>query len=807
MIVAAVTATAFVLTNESTEPPLSQGSEPITFEEFLSGAFRAKYFNGSWSSDTEIQWKDALGNLVAWNVETEETTVIVSSDLLDDFQGSSSFKGYAPNSDSLLLFTSHKESVWRHSFLAVYSVFDSAADKTYALVPPGMPEDTKLQYAEWLPHPTANKLVYVYNNNIYVREVPSDLANDRVVTTDGENNEIYNGVPDWVYEEEVLSTNKAMYYSDGGTNLMYARFDDTEVGDFNWQNYGNPNDPKSYQYPKDIYVKYPKTGTTNPTLQLKVANLNDMQSKNVTPPTEVTDFGEFLYSAAGWITEERLSVIWMNRVQDKSVISECQDNGSSWICTSLYEIEEVDGWLDLFQPPVYKKTGEAMLQIQSSNNYKHIAKFTLSTSVTDFLTSGSFVVTSILGWDEVNGIIYFMGTESGKPGSRHLYSVSSTGADMNCMTCLLPMPSTNAPCLYNSISMSKEFTYYVQNCYGPSIPEVVVRQVSDNSLLHNLEDNADLIAKLQPKAVPGRMFIEVDVEGGYKAQVRALMPPNFDDSGATKYPMVVDVYGGPESQDVNYRYSVGWGDYLSTNHDIIYVSIDGRGTGFQSNDMMFEVYKRLGSVEMDDQIAVAQTLINNYPFIDATRTGIWGWSYGGYATAMTLIRDTENVFACGISVAPPTTWLFYDTVYTERYMRLPTPEDNEVGYAQGSVLDKVEALRGKKYLLNHGVADDNVHYQNSMMFVEALERADIQFEQRSFPDENHGIGGLSRFLYHGFDDFWGRCFDYEVNIPPPSKARGGLGEVLSDSLASKDFKTFLDGLDKKEEEKIMNTQG
>jgi len=206
---------------------------------------------------------------------------------------------------------------------------------------------------------------------------------------------------------------------------------------------------------------------------------------------------------------------------------------------------------------------------------------------------------------------------------------------------------------------------------------------------------------------------------------------------------------------------------LSTNYGVVYAIIDPRGSGGQSNEFTFQTYRKFGTTEMTDTIAIAQALLDQFSFLDPSRAGVWGWSYGGYATLNILVYDDNNVFSCGgISVAPVTSWLLYDTIYTERYMGLPTEEDNLIGYETGGLLDanRYKKLRDKRLQINHGVADDNVHYQHTMLLVRGLQLEDIQFEYRSFPDSNHGINnGVRRFLYHGFDDFWSQCFGYTVN--------------------------------------------
>lgn len=221
------------------------------------------------------------------------------------------------------------------------------------------------------------------------------------------------------------------------------------------------------------------------------------------------------------------------------------------------------------------------------------------------------------------------------------------------------------------------------------------------------------------------------------------------------------------SQQVTQRWAIEYEDYLGSNYDVVVARIDGRGTGFQSAEYAFQVRGRLGTVEIEDQHWVTRQLLEQHPFLDPGRVSIWGWSYGGYATLMALAQDDEGLFSCGgISVAPPTDWLLYDSVYTERYMGLP--EDNPEGYNRSSLLLRAESLRGKRFMLNHGNADDNVHYQNSMLLVRALEQADVQFEQNSYPDENHGIRSLSRHLYHNMEIFLSQCFRFKSSIPSPS---------------------------------------
>lgn len=751
------------------ENSAAQRMPGVTFDDFLSNKYRAKVFNGTWYSPNEIQWRDANGDLVLWNVETYQTKPLVTG-----IPEGATLMGNAPNDETLMLLREDNEPVWRHSSIARYFVLDSVTNKIFPIVPKDEPEGSKIQYANWMPHPTSNRLAYVYKNDILMRPDARKVDEDVVVSADGIVDEVYNGIPDWVYEEEVLATNVAMYYSELGRYIAYAHFDDRAVETFYYQTFGDPNNLTFHQYPKEIGLKYPKTGTTNPTLQLRIKDMdNPADNFSVLIPPAELEAVDHIYTAANWIGDERLSVIWMNRVQNNSVVTECSvDSRSIWNCVEVSRLQEENGWLDLFQPPKYSKSGNAFLQIRTVPmglmHYFHVVKVVTSPSTDEKeLTGGEVSVTSILGWDETNGIVYYMATGEGEPGARQLYSISDdpdSDEPATCITCHLTMPTSGEPCKYNSISINPDFTRYVQTCLGPNIPEVVERPISAQAeAAYIIEANMELRSSVAEVAIPEIIYQEVEIEGGFKAQVEMHMPPNYDSN--IKYPMVVYVYGGPNTQEVDYRWSLGvWGDFLTTNYDIIYTSIDGRGSGYQSAEKLFAMYKKMGTVEIDDQISVTKTLIGQYSFIDAERTGIWGWSYGGYFTLMTLARDSANVFGCGISVAPVTSWLFYDTIYTERYMGLPTAEDNLAGYEEGSAISKVENYRGKSLLVDHGVADDNVHYQQTLMFTEAMQRADVYFQMNSFPDENHGIGGLSRFLYHSHDRFWSECFGHESVI-------------------------------------------
>jgi dipeptidyl-peptidase-4 len=391
------------------------------------------------------------------------------------------------------------------------------------------------------------------------------------------------------------------------------------------------------------------------------------------------------------------------------------------------------------------------------------------------LTFGRFSVDSILGWDETVGRIYFtapgydLTTEEAIPSQTHLWFTNmksdGDGDDLVCMTCSLKT-SAGEPCLGNSAELSTEASHFVHTCNGGpfSPPEVAVRSTKNpETVILRWTSNTKLRQRLATFSLPEYKDYEIQLpaEAGnpYKIRARVLFPPNMTPS--KKYPLLVDVYGGPGSQRISNTYGIDWSTSLVSSHSVIYASIDGRGSGRQSDDLKFQVYRKLGTVEVYDQINGGDWLINNIPSIDPNRTALWGWSYGGFATAMAMGLDSiKNVYKCGISVAPVTNWLLYDTIYTERYMGLPTPDDNLSAYNASDVTHYVSNFRNKKFYLVHGNADDNVHYQQSMILSRALERADILFRQQSYPDESHGLSGVRPHLYHSLENFlFEECFN------------------------------------------------
>ncbi|XP_018579789.1 venom dipeptidyl peptidase 4 isoform X2 [Anoplophora glabripennis] len=721
--------------------------ESLNLEDYLSGKFVPNTFNATWTSGTELLYRDSDDNLVLLNMENSTSKILLDSTdnvLLTAFD-------YHLSGDGLYLLVAYNyQKLYRHSFKAQYQIIDINTGSKYDL----MASNQSVQLVAWAP--VGNALIYVYENNIYYK---SSATSEDSVTITSTSNFVTNGIPDWVYEEEVFSSNKALWFSPDGTKLAFGRFNDTQVPVMVIPVYGEPGS-MLFQYPRANLIKYPKAGTTNPTVTLHVVTLSNPGTElDLQVPTALEN--DPILSTVEWATNDIVSTIWMNRVQNQASITTYDTSASSVTPTVIKSLESTEGWLELFTPPKFSSDGSKLILILSqdqggdSGSYRHIVLFNREENAEEQpLTAGTFVVTEILSWNQEDNLIYYLANTANDYAVQHLYSVSVDTKAVQCLTC---QENLSTDCSYNSAEFSTDGSYYALTCEGPNVPRVsIYSKEGQEKAVWNT--NEEISALLAGNKAPIMQKLSFDVAGGFKANVMLRLPPNIDTSGNTKYPMLINVYGGPDTYQVIDKFVLDWGSYLAANKSIIYAAIDGRGSGLKGDKIMFSGYRNLGTVEVEDQINVTRLIQESLPYVDSTRTAIWGWSYGGYAAGMALATDTEGVFKCGISVAPVTDWTLYDSIYTERFMGLPTTDDNLSGYENAQLLTKSEGIRNKEYFLIHGTYDDNVHYQQSMLWAKVLEQNDILFRQLSYPDEDHGLGLVRPHLYHSLESFLDECF-------------------------------------------------
>ncbi|XP_046961620.1 venom dipeptidyl peptidase 4-like [Vanessa cardui] len=643
------------------------------------------------------------------------------------------------NDQKYLLLTTNRKKVYRYSSLAEYSVYN-LENKSIAPIGNG-----SLQVVVW---GNGHALAYVQNNNVYY--VP-DVANPYEVmalTIDGVPGNIYHGVSDWIYEEEVFNSAGAMWFSPNGSYLAVATFNDTEVESAVYPYYGEPSEFDN-QYPLMVHFKYPKAGRTNPVVQLRVFKLSEsvIESMIILAPVDIVGLDHIL-GRVNWATDNNLVVLWLNRRQNVSVLVNCDLKQNK--CNIMKHVTEPNGWIDI-REPLFDKTGTKMLEIQplphGEQRFMHLGRFDFNTMQTEDLSPGNSTVTEILGWNLDADTVYYIVSPGTEPWKRQLWA--TTGGNAKCITC------KKANCHQADGMFSKSGSYAIISCSAINVPAITYFYMSQKDTFKTLTENKRLAQKLKQYKLPMALFNMIPLEQDLKSNVKLLLPPDMETG--KKYPMVVRLYAGPGTSRVLDSYDLEYYNmYLSSNRSFIIASIDVRGSGVMGVEAMHAVNDALGTVEITDTLDVIRRLVKMYSFIDPYRIGVWGWSYGGYASTMMLIKDEEQTLSCAAAVAPVTSWLYYDSIYTERYM--DTPQNNPEGYENSDLMKVAEKLRGRRYLIVHGTGDDNVHFQHSMQLAKKLQRADISFEQMSYTDENHSLRGVSRHFYHTLDHFWTECF-------------------------------------------------
>ncbi|XP_059608174.1 venom dipeptidyl peptidase 4 [Phlebotomus argentipes] len=716
---------------------------PLEFSDVIPGSrFSQRGFNGTWLTETEFLYRNSEGDYTIYNVVDSTNRLFLARDALSGWSGAS----YTFSRDyTKVLVRYSTRSIFRHSIVAKYAVYNIASG-TFVDVS----NAEELNVCTWSPV-DSNTLAFVKDNDVYVKKL--DGVETRL-TNDGVPGVIYNGVPDWVYEEEVLGSGAALWFSTDGGNIAIASFDDTLVNESMYFMYGEPGNANN-QYFEEIQLRYPKAGMTNPVVALRVLDMSTSGAtwRHIPTPVDIVS-SDHILGTVSWYNDNHILALWLNRRQNIATLQSCIV-GSEITCREIIRLSEPSGWVSVNAPRCYP-TANVCLMIANSEGWYKVWKYDFTQQQTSIITPTAVTVSSIYGYDEVNDNLYYLAVPGSNPEQRHVFR------DNTCLTCSSQSPE-GAECIYASASFSRDFSYYALTCSGPTPSYTHLTRASDNSKILAWEENLSTRTSLTAIALPQVHYLKVPVKGGFEASVKIKVPANvnFPSGNDQKYPMIVYVYGGPNSARVTASFGVGFGDFMVSGHHVIEVQIDGRGTANQGTDFLFTLNNHLGTVEIEDQIDVAKYLQENYDFIDADRTGIWGWSYGGYATAMALAKDTERVFQCGISVAPVISWIYYDSIYTERYMGLPNPTFNEAGYNASDITRNIEEFKHHDFLLIHGNADDNVHFQNSMMLSRVLQKANILFEQMSYPDEAHGLNGVSRHLYHLMESFWMQCLSIE----------------------------------------------
>ncbi|XP_056145576.1 dipeptidyl peptidase 4 [Lampris incognitus] len=709
------------------------GKRSYTLADYFNDTIRWRSYSLRWISDNEYLHKTRQGNVILYNVGTNEETLMLSSEIFAQVNATD----YILSADhKYVCFESNYTKQWRHSYTASYSIYDK--DSSAFLTSVSLPVD--VQYFSW--GPKGNTFAYIWNFNIYLKT--SVTAVPIQVTHNGKKNEILNGVPDWVYEEEVFSSNEAIWWSTNGRFLAYTELNDTEVQRVEFSLYG------SGQYPVTVAVPYPKAGSTIPKVKLFVVDTTNPSSRTQVAAPKSLASGDHYLSSVTWVTDERVAVQWLIRQQNYVLVQLYDFDGGSWVEKQKFEQASKTGWVGHYSPlPLFfAKDNLSFYKVMSdTNGYKHIHYVTDGKATP--ITSGKWEVIYISKLTK-DSIYYISNEYQGRPGQRNLYKImiGPSHSAPRCLTCDL----LKDKCQYNSAYFSTDASYFRMDCYGPGMPLFTLRDNRGSGAeLRVLEDNEELQNILTGFHMPTMQRGTLRV-AGFDLWYQMMLPPNF--TKTKKYPLLIDVYGGPCSQKADFRFRLNWGSYLSSAEGVIVASFDGRGSGYQGDEIMHSLYQRLGTFEVEDQITAVRKFID-MGFIDEKRIAIWGWSYGGYVTSMALGAGT-GLFTCGIAVAPVSKWEYYDAVYTERYMSKPT--ENADSYKNSTVTSRARNFKSVNYLLVHGTADDNVHFQQAAQISKALVDEEVDFEAMWYADKDHGLGGSAiHHVYTHMSHFLQKC--------------------------------------------------
>ncbi|KAK3607739.1 hypothetical protein CHS0354_040649 [Potamilus streckersoni] len=724
--------------------------EKFTFEDFLDQEYKTKYFHPIWlSGEEKFVYRNYEGSLIEHNCITNATAFIMDNSTFRELDAHN-FKLSADKQYVLLSYDVHQ--IYRHSTIAKYKIYNVNTRMHEDLKGP---EGLQFQYVGW--GPKGHSLIFVQLNNLFYKKDIEDAPIQ--LTHDGVPDEIYNGIPDWVYEEEVLSSDNAVWWSPDGNSILYAMFNDTSVMKFEYVIYGDTHDP----YVQSRRIAYPKAGTRNPTFTLRILNLNNMTTHNLEPPAEFKN-RDYYFTTVVWQDNNHIFVSWLNREQNYSIHSLCgRENGA---CINNHRVLAEGGWVESNVRPLFTSDGRYYFIILpqrdgSSGHFKHIAKIESSQLRAEgrrqFLTNGMWDVMEIVGYDDELQIIYFIAIQSDDPRKRHLYSTSTNSNAENfkhpeCLTC-----SYAEDCQYVSASFGVSGKFYVLGCEGPAIPIYILRSTDGGDLVV-LEDNHLLKQKLANKAMPKADYFRIPISEHEQIWGKLLLPPVLKKEEVFAYPILMSVYGSPGTQMVTERFSLSWEHSLCSTHGIIIGFVDGRGSGGRGDNWLHANYKQFGTVEVDDTLAAGR-FFSDLTYVNSSKKAIWGWSHGGFLTA-SVLGSGKNVFECGIAVAPVTDWRYYDSIYTERYMGTPHPGDNEDAYNASNISGKAIHFKSSRFLLIHGTGDDNVHFQNSAQLIRALTEADIYFRTQIYTDQQHSLNGgnTQKHLYETMEDFLLECF-------------------------------------------------
>ena len=683
------------LTNLNTE------KKEITLEQIWNGTFSPERMNAlnSMNGDfysllnTDNETKSNSVDKYSYTTLEKVETIVNSADLKE----LENFSSYRFNNDETkLILGTNFEKIYRRSFKGTFYAYDIASKKLTLI-------GNDIQ--EPVFSPDNKKVAYAKDNNLFIKDFSKNKRTQ--VTTDGKKNHIINGITDWVYEEE-FGFVRAFEWSNDSKNLAFLRFDETNVPTFSMDVVGKVN------YPDQQVFKYPKAGEKNAKVTLHMYRVSKKNSKEIA-------LGAYEYiPRIKWTNDANILVATtLNRHQNNLKLHKVNALKSR----SIMFFNETDkAYIDITDNLTFLNN-DSFIWTSEKDGFNHIYHYNFSGKLINQITKGNWVVTQYYGFNESKNTIYYQSAENGSI-NRGVYSIELNGQNKKLLS------NKNGQ---NTAAFSKNLNYFINTFSSAEIPPIYSLFSGEGNLLKVIKDNAQLKQDVSNYKISPKEFSTININGN-DLNMWMLKPLNFD--ADKKYPMLMFQYSGPGSQQVGNKWN-GSNDYwhnMLAQTGIIIVCIDGRGTGLKGADFKKVTQKELGKYEVEDQISAAKKLAER-SYIDKNNIGIWGWSYGGFMSTNCLLKGND-IFTTAIAVAPVTSWRFYDSVYTERYMQ--TPQENASGYDDNSPINYADKLKGN-YLLVHGTGDDNVHVQNSYRMINSLIKANKQFDMFMVPDRTHGI--------------------------------------------------------------------
>lgn len=626
-----------------------------------------------------------------------------------------SITGYEFDStENRILVSTERNYIYRRSFNTAYFIYNVSRNELESL----SDKEESQQMAHFSPN--GRFVAFASGNNMFIKKLMYDT--EVQITKDGKLNEIINGTPDWVYEEEFGLT-CCFVWSKDSKLLAWIRFDESDVKEFAFDKYDYPYD-KSYKY------KYPKAGETNSSVSVLVYDIENRTTKQM----DCGEGNEIYFPIMKWTNNpDVFALVRMNRNQTE--LDLLAVNARSGVATVLVR-EKEEEYIDYENYNCLTFTEDnSFVALSERDGWKHIFMYNQNGRMLKQLTKGNWEVTDVYNYNVKTGECWFQATKE-KSTERHIYKLDKKGN----ITCLDSKPGTHSAVVTDK--------YIINDFCDNETPDIYTLYDSKGKKIRTIIDNNDLKNRIAAYQLPKKEFFTLKTAEGIELNAWIVKPKEM--KAGKKYPLVMVQYSGPGSQEVKNRFALDWEMYLAMEGYVV-ACVDPRGTGARGRVFRNCSYKQLGIIETHDQIEAAKVL-GQMEFIDPQRICIWGWSYGGFMALNCMINGGGDIFKAGIAIAPVTDWRLYDSSYTERFMQ--TPQSNDQGYEKSEIISKAGQLKGK-LLLCHGTADDNVHIQHSMLFVENMIKAGVDFEMQIYPNKNHSIlGNETRLhLYRRFNKF------------------------------------------------------